>query len=571
MWGVGLAGCEDQQVLGKAFKHKINMSIEPELSEPEPPTEEPPSFDSPRKEKTLDTSFGEGSEEVVSAPTNILRRLRELLAAAEIDAFIVGSADAHQSEYVSESESRRQFLSGFSGSAGTALVTQEEALLWTDGRYFLQASNELSSDWILMRQGDKGVPDMNDWLVQNLSRERTVGIDSSLMTATAAKCLENKLKTAGVRLIGVTENPVDKVWEQLGTKPSRPTAKVTMQSLDYAGISHQEKLSKVRETLTECSADGIILSMLDEVVWLYNIRGADVMYNPVAYSFAFVTHSSAVLFIDLNKVTEITLDGVEFRDYDEVDSFLKGQASEGKRVLADSNQLNWRLVQALGSCHVEKASPITLAKSLKNEAELKGIADAHLRDGTALTAFLAWLEDKVQNGDEITEYRAAEVLESFRAKMDKNVGLSFSTIAGYGPNGAIIHYRPDKETSAKIGTDSLFLLDSGGQYLDGTTDTTRTLHFGVPDEKMKRCYTLVLKGQIALSRAVFPEGTLGSRLDSLARMPLWSAGLDYNHGTGHGVVSSHEYLVPAIMIIIYTPSSSNVLFLLFTLFTREHS
>ena len=493
-----------------------------------PPAEEKPSFDSPRR----------AAQETPPCPSLEERLLsfRSKLDSLEIDAFIVGSADAHFSEYVSSSEARREFISGFTGSAGTALVTRDQALLWTDGRYFLSAAAELSSEWTLMRQGEKGVPEMQAWLVSNLTAGKVVGVDASLYTASAAQALETFLKKSDITLKPIKENPVDEVWGSW--KPGRPSGKAILQPIEYTGQPHLDKISNIRKVLEEQKADGIVFSMLDEIMWLYNIRGSDVSYNPVIYSFAYITLESAFLFIDINKMTDVNLEEVEVRAYDEIEEFLSSESKNSKIILVDSSQLNWNLSKAIGSTALKEIiSPIKLAKSIKNPTELKGVIEAHARDGVALTAFLGWLEKQVQSGLEITEFEATEVLEGYRRKVKNNMGLSFSTIAGYGANGAIIHYKPTEENSSVIKAESMFLLDSGGQYMDGTTDTTRTVHFGEPTERMKQVYTLVLKGQIALTRAVFPEGTVGSRLDTLARFPLWSAGLDYNHGTGHGVGS----------------------------------
>lgn len=492
-----------------------------------PPSEVKPSFDSPRKAVTT-TPLPSLEER--------LKAFRTKLGDLEIEAFIIGSADAHFSEYVSDSEARREFISGFTGSAGTALITQQLALLWTDGRYFISAAAELSSEWTLMKQGEKGVPELQDWLVSNLSGSKIVGVDASLYTASAANTLVTFLNKAGITLKPIDKNPVDEIWEPW--KPGRPSGNAILQPFEYTGQSHIDKINNIRKVLTEKKADGIVFSMLDEIMWLYNIRGSDVTYNPVIYSFAYISAESAYLFIDMHKMADISVEGVELRAYEDIENFLLSEVKNEKIILADLNQLNWKLSNAIGSTALKEiTSPIKLAKSIKNPTELKGVLEAHARDGVALTAFLGWLEKQVQSGVNVTEFEACEVLEGYRRKVKKNMGLSFSTIAGYGANGAIIHYKPTKKKSSVIKAESMFLLDSGGQYVDGTTDTTRTVHFGVPTKRMKQVYTLVLKGQIALARAVFPEGTVGSRLDTLARFPLWSAGLDYNHGTGHGVGS----------------------------------
>lgn len=470
-----------------------------------------------------------------------LSQVRELLKSLKLSAFIVGSQDAHQSEYVCERDLRRSFISDFSGSAGTALITAESALLWTDGRYFDQAAKELDGDsWTLMKSGEPGVLDMNDWLCSTLSRGDVVGVDSFLMSASQALGLQKKLNTKEIELVPVDKNPVDQVWNELSKQPGFPTAKVMVHK--GGGRDHSDKVASLREQLKRQSAGAFLVTMLDEIAWLLNIRGGDVECNPVTVAYAVVTMENTHLFIDSTKLDEKArahLQGVEVAAYDQVEAFLENLKISGVTIAMDPAQANWRVHKAAGGQEsvVSLVSPLALAKSIKNEHELKGVRDCHIRDGVALTAFLCWLEQKVKaEPGTFTEYDVATEIEKFRGKMTGHVSPSFATVAGYGTNGAVIHYKPEKETALALDTDSLFLLDSGGQYLDGTTDVTRTLHFGsCASAYMKTCYTLVLKGHIALARLVFPEGTIGSRLDALARLPLWSQGLDYNHGTGHGV------------------------------------
>lgn len=461
--------------------------------------------------------------------------IRKQLIDLNVDAFIITSSDAHQSEYVHDSEMRRSFVSNFTGSAGTALVLNDKALLWTDGRYFLQASQELSSSWLLMKSGEPGVLEINDWLLDNLKPGQVVGVDAYLFPSSNAIALEKLLSSKGIVLKGVEYNPVDKIWNN---RPLGPNGIVNIHNIDLAGESHLSKISKIQSQLISWGASSIVISMLDEIMWLFNIRGSDISYNPVAICYAVLTTTKAYLFIDLAKITEQVKSHlgeiVNILPYESIDKFLVTQVNEGP-VVCDPLQLNWQLYTTIKSNIVEKTSPITLAKSKKNQLELNGIREAHIRDGAALTAFLNWLTITVKSGTKLSECDVVDKLEEFRGRMDKHVGPSFSTISGYGANGAIIHYKPEKDTCATLGTDSLFLLDSGAQYLDGTTDVTRTLCFGTPNQHMKDCFTLVLKGHIALAKAIFPEGTLGTRLDCLARTPLWAAGLDFNHGTGHGV------------------------------------
>eukprot|EP01034_Spumella_vulgaris_P025154 gene25154-31577_t len=322
-------------------------------------------------------------------------------------------------------------------------------------------------------------------------------------------------------------------------QPAAPSSAINVHGVERSGESHQSKIATLQTFVKAVKATAIVVSMLDEVVWLFNIRGSDVDYNPVVISYAVVTLDKAYFFVDPAKVTstvnEHLGDSVEVRSYEEVESFLTELASKGP-VVADPSQLNWRLYQALGSSVIDRVSPVTLAKSIKNEVELNGIRQAHIRDGAALTAFIHWLESAVKSApNSLSEVDAMDKLEEFRGLVKDHRGPSFATIAGYGSNGAIIHYHAERPHASTIGVDSLFLLDSGGQYLDGTTDVTRTMHFGVPTQRMKDAYTAVLKGHIAFATLVFPAGTIGSRFDAVARLALWDLGLDYNHGTGHGV------------------------------------
>lgn len=458
------------------------------------------------------------------------------MAVQGLDAFIVGSEDRHQSEYVSEADMRRAFVSGFTGSAGTVLVLKDKALLWTDGRYFLQASQELSADWTLMRSGEKGVPDMTTWILSNMAEGQVVGIDSWLVCNAAAQALMGALSSKGVCLRAVETNPVDAIWTD---RPAAPSAPLIILPLSTTGLALSEKVGMVRERIASTGAVGAVITALDEVAWLLNLRGGDIPYNPVFFAYAIITASSVKVFLDLSKVTaEVTAhlgDGVEVAPYEAVEDALKALALEGL-VLAEAGKVSWRLFLALGKAAVSQPLPIALAKAVKTKQELDGMRACHVRDGVALTAFLHWLETTVTAAPHsLTECNAADKLEEFRGAMAGHRGPSFATIAGYGAHGAIIHYKPEPATAKTIGTDNVFLLDSGGQYLDGTTDVTRTVHFGTPTEHQKTCYTGVLKGHIGLARIVIPEGVLGSRIDAIARLALWNMGLDYMHGTGHGV------------------------------------
>jgi len=483
----------------------------------------------------------------MAPPTCDVDALVELLKEAQVSAFIVGSEDSHMSEYVPACHERRAYVSGFTGSAGTALITTTEHghMLWTDGRYWTQAVAQLPASFTLMRAGEPTVPDMEDWLATSLPAGSRVGVDARFLSANAAMKLQRRLTQAGVELVALDpRNPVDALWG--AARPAEPLGAATTHPLELAGEPVGAKVAAVQAALSSASppARCVLLPALDEVAWLLNVRGADVDFNPVFLAYAAVdVDSGAHLFVDPRKVDDALRahlgEGVTLHAYDAFNGFVAEAAARGG-LQADLNVLNWSAYRAAGGGVTDAASVVARSKAVKNAAELRGIREAHVRDGAALTSFLAWLERAVAAAargerEPVTECSASEELERRRARMAGHVAPSFPTIAGYGPNGAVIHYRPEEGSCATIGTDAPFLLDSGAQYRDGTTDITRTLHFGDPTPHERACFTRVLQGHVALAGAVFPEHTLGSRLDALARTALWSCGLDYNHGTGHGV------------------------------------
>ncbi|KAI9807314.1 MAG: hypothetical protein M1833_000057 [Piccolia ochrophora] len=490
--------------------------------------------------------------------TTRLGHLRKLMSDSNVDLYIVPSEDSHQSEYTAPCDARREFISGFSGSAGTAVVTQEKASLATDGRYFNQAEKQLDENWTVLKQGLQDVPTWQEWTAEQSEGGKNVGVDPTLITAPDARKLAEKIKKkGGGKLIDVSENLVDKVWAK--DRPSRPHADVKPLALQFAGKRFQDKLDDLRKELDKKKSPGFIVSMLDEVAWLYNLRGKDIPYNPVFFSYAIVTASAATLYIDYRKLSDDVRvhlgDSVAVQPYEAVFDDVKelGKAlssdtemagtelpSSSKTKFLVSTRASWALCNALGGeDHVEEVrSLIGDAKAIKNETELNGMRACHIRDGAALTEYFAWLEDElVTKQSKLDEVEAADKLESIRSKGKNFVGLSFDTISSTGANAAVIHYKPERGACSVIDPQAVYLCDSGAQYLDGTTDTTRTLHFGEPTDMERKAYTLVLKGNIALDRAVFPKGTSGFALDTLARQFLWEEGLDYRHGTGHGVGS----------------------------------
>eukprot|EP00884_Botryococcus_braunii_P009047 jgi/Botrbrau1/18143/Bobra.53_1s0015.2 len=522
---------------------------------------------------------------VAAAKDERVEALREQMRLADggrgVDAYIIPSEDPHMSEYPTDCDARRAFISRFTGSAGTVVVTATEALLWTDGRYFLQAEKELGPGWTLMRSGTPACPEIPEWLAEHIPEGGRVGIDPFLHTIEGAKKLEDKLKQAGRSVMPLMEgNLVDKVWGK--ARPLAPSAKVRVHPLKFAGESVLDKLAKLHKQMQEAKVGALLVTALDEVAWLLNLRGSDVSYNPVFTAYAIVRPDSTTLYIDPAKLTDevhvhLEETGVETKDYGAMVGDVKAIAAAGVRMWADPTKVSFALLQAAnegaaagpasppsprgkksspppakrkrgenapagveeapkpGAAFLERASPVTAAKAIKNEAELAGMREAHLRDAVALAQTLLWVEQQAAAGVELDEVKLDEYLTGRRAEQEGFIEPSFPTIAGAGPNGAIIHYRAEAPTAAPITSSTLLLVDSGGQYDCGTTDVTRTIHLGTPTAHQKMCFTRVLQGHIALDAAVFPEGTPGLALDTLARSALWSEGLNYRHGTGHGV------------------------------------
>ncbi|KAH8433136.1 aminopeptidase P [Aspergillus melleus] len=476
-----------------------------------------------------------------------LAKLRQLMQEHQVDVYIVPSEDSHQSEYIAPCDGRREFISGFSGSAGTAIVSQTKAALSTDGRYFNQAAKQLDSNWELLKRGVEGVPTWQEWTTEQAEGGKVVGVDPALFTPSGARSLTETLKKNGSTLVGVQQNLVDLVWGK--DRPAAPRELVKVHPEKYAGKSFQEKIGDLRKELETKKYAGFVISMLDEIAWLFNLRGTDIPYNPVFFSYAIVTPTTVDLYVDEDKLTpEVKAhlgQDVAIKPYDSIFADVKAISEARKQETQPakfllSNKASWALSLSLGGeDHVEEArSPIGDAKAIKNDVELAGMRACHIRDGAALTEYFAWLENELVNKKTtLDEVDAADKLEQIRSKHELFAGLSFDTISSTGPNGAVIHYKPEKGSCAIIDPKAIYLCDSGAQYLDGTTDVTRTFHFGQPSEVEKKAFTLVLKGMIALDSAVFPKGTSGFALDVLARQHLWKEGLDYLHGTGHGIGS----------------------------------
>ncbi|XP_046748913.1 xaa-Pro aminopeptidase ApepP isoform X3 [Diprion similis] len=486
-----------------------------------------------------------------------LAKLRDLLRTATvgtnkkgIDAYIVGSEDSHQSEYLAPKDQRRSFISGFSGSAGTAIITQDQALLWTDGRYFAQATKELDPPeaWTLMKEGVVGTPTQASWLASNLSSQSNVAVDPNLISNMAWSAINASLVAAGHSFLPLEKNFVDLVWGS--DKPGMPANKVVGQPLKYTGKTAGEKVELCRQAMRDESVTTLVVTALDEVAYLLNWRGSDIHYNPVFFAYVVITLDKVHIFIDQSKVTQeakqqLKDEGVDpqYHPYDTIGMYLKERstASDGKTWI--SNSSSYALHVSCGSGEINNKlhtniTPICVMKAIKNTVEIKGMKKAHLKDGVAVVKYLAWLEEKVKSKSEeslVTELSGAAQLEKFRAEQEDFIGPSFCTISAVGAHGAIIHYAPSPETDTPINDREFYLCDSGGQYLDGTTDITRTVHFGSPTAFERECFTRVFKGQCALANAIFPTMIKGNYLDILARKSLWEVGLDYLHGTAHGV------------------------------------
>jgi len=467
---------------------------------------------------------------------NRISLLREAMHKAGVSACIIPGTDPHASEYIAEYWKERVWISGFNGSAGTAVVALDKAGLWTDSRYFLQAADQLAGTGIeLMKQGLPETLDIIPWLSAELRVGEKVGVNAQMFSVNGYAAMKADLKMAGIELVSI--NLLAEVWTNRPTLPLQP---FFVFDVKYAGKSAAEKLTELRVEMKNARANVFVMTALDDIAWLFNIRGNDVDYNPVTIAYALVEENKATLFIAPEKVTPETKqylekEGVSVLGYLEIYKALN-DIDTSKAVLIDGAKLNQSLYEAIPSgCTVRNCmSPVFKLKSIKNEVEMSGIRRAMAKDGVALTRFFMWLEENVASG-QLTEVSIDKKLYEFRSQQENFMGESFGTIAGYGPHGAIVHYSAIEESAATLKPKGIFLLDSGGQYLDGTTDITRTVALGEVIEQQKTDFTLVLKGHIALSMAIFPTGTRGSQLDVLARKAMWSLGLNYGHGTGHGV------------------------------------
>jgi Xaa-Pro aminopeptidase len=488
-------------------------------------------------------SFEDRTERAASGAR--VAALRTELARRGLTGFVVPRSDRHQNEYVPASEERLAWLTGFTGSAGAAIVLMERAVLFVDGRYTLQVREQVDTSLFTIEHLVETPPDR--WIETNLTSADRLGYDPWLHTVESAERLAKACAAAGATLVAVEPDLIDAIWRD---RPAPPLGAVTLHDLRFAGEPAEEKLARIRAELAKLRADALVVSDPHAVAWAFNIRGADVAHTPLPLAFAVVPQTGRpALFVDGRKLSNDVRDRLEgLADVREPADFVQavaalGQASKTVRLdQATAADALARLVITHGGKVARGACPIALMKAVKNQVEISGARAAHIRDGAAVTRFLAWFDREAARGT-LTEIEAVAALESFRRETGLLKDISFPTISGAGPDGAIVHYRVTSKTNRGIAPGELFLIDSGGQYQDGTTDITRTVAVGEPTAEMRERFTRVLKGHIAIARAVFPEGTTGAQLDSFARQFLWSHGLDFDHGTGHGVgsyLSVHE-------------------------------
>lgn len=471
-----------------------------------------------------------------STINNRIAALRAHIAQEQIQAFIIPSTDPHLSEYVAPHWQSREWISGFTGSAGTVVVTAKDAGLWTDSRYFLQAARQLEGTCItLYKEMLPETPNIPEFLSAHLQEGDCVGIDGKMFSAEEVEHLQKELKKSGIRIKSIAD-PMQLLWTD---RPAMPLAPAFVYDTKYAGMSFTEKLPAVRQAMEAAGADSLLLSALDEIAWLLNIRGNDVHCNPVVVSYLLIEKDKVNYFVQPQKVTPelaeyFSANGISVHPYEEIGHYLN--SFNAHSILMNPAKTNYAIYSAIrpGCLIINGASPVALLKAIRNKQEIAGIHAAMQRDGVALVKFLKWLDEAVPAGKE-TEISVDKKLHTFRAAQPLYMGESFDTIAGYKEHGAIVHYEATPETDVTLKPEGFLLLDSGAQYLDGTTDITRTIALGPLTEEEKTDYTLILKGHIALAMAVFPEGTRGAQLDVLARMPIWKKRMNYLHGTGHGV------------------------------------
>lgn len=464
-----------------------------------------------------------------------IEALREVMEEGGIDAFLVPTSDYHESEYVGEHFACREYITGFTGSAGTALITKDWSGVWTDGRYFVQAAAELAGSGVeLMKMGQPGVPTLEEYLEEHLPFGGILGFDGRVVNAQMGENLEHRLESKKIRF-AYTEALIGEIWENRPPLPARP---VWVLSEAYAGVSAAEKIDELKRKMEEAHATVHLLTTLDDIAWLLNIRGNDIPCNPVVLSYLAVTQKEVCLFLNpevLGEETAAYLDklGVTVREYQDIYTYVQTLSRE--RVLLEKGKVNYAILRDLDSSNqiIDKMNPTALMKARKNPVEIENLKQAHIKDGVAMTKFFYWLKHHVGKTS-MTEVSVSDYLDELRREQGC-LDLSFSTISAYGANAAMCHYHASRENCADLEPRGLYLVDSGGQYLEGTTDITRTIALGPVSREEKEHYTLVLMGMLRLGNVKFLSGCSGLTLDYVAREPLWRRGLDYNHGTGHGI------------------------------------
>lgn len=452
-----------------------------------------------------------------------------------ISAYITYSTDPHSGEYVPAHWESRKWITGFTGSAGTAVITPDDGGLWTDSRYFIQAGEQLTDTGLkLFKERMPETPSIPQWLCRVLKKGERVGIDGYTTSLQTVNELRNELSAYGIEVVMI-EDPYKTIWND---RPGLPDNKPFILEEKYSGESASSKISTIRNHISNTGTDYILISALDEIAWTLNMRGTDIECNPLFVSYLLISEKEATLYINKNKLTETTIDylqsqGVGHRNYEDIESDLT--AISGRKI-AMSPSINFAMYNAASEHNTVfiQASPVSKYKAVKNQTEINGFRNAMLRDGVAMVRFLIWLQKNIGNGN-LTEFSIDEQLYKERSAMENFRGISFATIAGYQEHGAIVHYEADEQSASTLKPEGLLLIDSGAQYLDGTTDITRTIPLGPTTEEQKKDYTLVLKGFIQLAMAEFPQGTCGTQLDVLARLAMWKEGINYGHGTGHGV------------------------------------
>ena len=470
-----------------------------------------------------------------------LSALREVMREEHLAAFIFPSTDPHQGEYIPAHWESRKWISGFDGSAGTAVVTMERAALWTDSRYFIAAEEQLrDTEFVLMKERISGTPTVTEWLsevLQNESVSTELGIDGMCCSASMVGELIDNMRKNGGFTVRTNFDPMQRIWEN---RPSIPANAVEIQPIEYAGEAIQDKMARVRRALRDVHADGMLISALDDIAWVLNLRGSDVHCNPVFVSYLLIASDKATLFVNEQKLPAevkgyLIQAGVSIAPYDSIQKGLRDYFEYN--ILLDPDETSYTLMNAVDKKRIiRQKSPIPSMKAVKNESEIKGFHSAMMRDGIAMTQFLYWLDTHIGK-EPVTELTVSEKLYQLRSKQSLFRDISFDTIAAYQEHGAIVHYEPTTDSDVELKPEGLLLVDSGGQYQDGTTDITRTIALGSVTEEQKQVYTLVLKGHIQLEILKFPVGVSGTQLDALARKDLWAAGMNFLHGTGHGVGS----------------------------------